>query len=188
MSVARPPHRKSGCLWRETSENGRYVEQGVCRAYALGHRATVLWSEADKLKSWWQNAIQRLLGTPEKPEANVGRAAVFEAATIRDHGLHLRHLGQAQDLVAIEVQLCHAPVLYVHSRRRRDRRLGVAAAQVALDVLRERKKVVEARVQQLVDPSGIDGKVTVNQHVAKAGERTRPAKTPSWPSMSMALA
>jgi hypothetical protein len=29
-----------------------------------------------------------------------------------DHCLDLGHLGQAQDLIAVEIQLCHAPVLY----------------------------------------------------------------------------
>jgi hypothetical protein len=47
-------------------------------------RATVLREEADKLKSWRQKAIQRLLCTAGKPEAGVDKAAVFEAATLRD--------------------------------------------------------------------------------------------------------
>ena len=50
----------------------------------LQHRATVLRAEADKLRSWRQKAVQRLLGTPDKPEANMDRSAVFEAATLRD--------------------------------------------------------------------------------------------------------
>jgi hypothetical protein len=50
----------------------------------LASLASTLRSEADKLKSWRQKAIERLLGTPEKPAAKVTVAAVYEAASLRD--------------------------------------------------------------------------------------------------------
>jgi|SoiMethySBSTD1v2_1073268.scaffolds.fasta_scaffold383034_2 hypothetical protein len=50
----------------------------------LAQRAIVLRAEAEKLRSWRQKAVHGLLGTAEKPEADVGATAVVEAATVRD--------------------------------------------------------------------------------------------------------
>lgn len=46
--------------------------------------AAALRAEADKLKSWRQKALERLLGSADKPTPEVKAAAIYEAAVIRD--------------------------------------------------------------------------------------------------------
>ena len=46
--------------------------------------AATIRAEADKLKSWRQKAVERLLGSADKPTPNVKAAAIYEAAVIRD--------------------------------------------------------------------------------------------------------
>jgi len=87
----------------------------------LQHRATVLRAEADKLRSWRQKAVQRLLGTQESPEANVGIGAVFEAATLRDehydNQAYKDQLLRTQMLVLVLILAAvMAPLLYVMTR------------------------------------------------------------------------
>ena len=42
-------------------------------------------------------------------------------------------------------------------------------------MLREGKEVVESGIEQLLHPLGIDAKVAMDQHIAKAGDAAEPA-------------